>query len=345
MWDSLMSVLRYGGPFAIALSIPLLWYIWAPPAAIFSVIALLVLLIGAEIVTRRGGVPLAGLAPGRYRILPILYVLVQVGLVVWAVLSARSTDGWAMTALILSIGVTTGVFGVLAAHELIHGHNRGERATGLALLTAMTYRHFRVAHIFGHHRWAATEKDAATAKLGEGFYAFLLRTVTLQFVDAWRFEQQRTRAKGALANRVTRDVVAMALVYVVLVFVVGWRGAWFFAAQSAVAVIVLELFNYIAHYGLLRQWVNGQREPLSESHSWNSSNVMANLLIFNMGRHSSHHTHPAAAYQTLCHVARAPELPAGYAGSILLALVPPLWRAVMDPAVQTLHNRKDEAAA
>jgi alkane 1-monooxygenase len=50
-----------------------------------------------------------------------------------------------------------------------------------------------------------------------------------------------------------------------------------------------------------------------------------------MGRHSDHHRRPAAAYQALSEIGNAPELPLGYAGSILLALVPPLWRRVMDP--------------
>jgi alkane 1-monooxygenase len=342
--DSAMSVVRYGGPFLIALSIPVFWYLVAPAASILSVVMLLLLLIGAEAVSRRGAVPTAPPEPRIFRFLPILYVPLQLALIVWGVAMVGHADVWSFIALALSIGVTTGVFGVLAAHELVHGHNRIEHAFGLAMLSGMTYRHFRVAHIFGHHRWAATENDAATARLGEGFYAFLIRTVTFQFVDAWRFEQRRTRDMGPLANRVTRDVAAMALIYAVLFLLAGWRGALFFACQSAAGIIVLELFNYIAHYGLTRRTIGGRREPFSDRHSWNSSNVMANLLIFNMGRHSFHHTRPTASYQTLRHVETAPELPAGYAGSILLALAPPLWRAIMDPAVQRLHNLPDEAA-
>ena len=93
---------------------------------------------------------------------------------------------------------------------------------------------------------------------------------------------------------------------------------------------MLELFNYIAHYGLMRgRDARGRLLQLDDRHSWNSSNLLANTLIFNMGRHSSHHRKPAAPYQDL-RMQDAPELPLGYAGSILLALVPPLWRRVMD---------------
>ena len=52
-----------------------------------------------------------------------------------------------------------------------------------------------------------------------------------------------------------------------------------------------------------------------------------------MGRHSDHHRRPAAPFEQLRRLDAAPELPAGYAGSILLAFVPPLWRRVMDKRV------------
>jgi alkane 1-monooxygenase len=335
-----MSVLRYIGPFLFALSIPAFYYGIAPAAPFLTVALLLAALIGAEAVSPRGAVPFAAPDTPTFRFLPNLYVPVQLAIIGWAVAVAPHTSPAAFAAFALSVGVTTGVFGMLAAHELVHGHDRTEHALGLAMLTGMTYRHFRVAHIFGHHRWAATERDPATARLGEGFYAFLIRTVAGQFADAWRIESRRAAARGLprLQHRIARDIAAMAVVYIAIAALTGWRGAALFAAQSAVGIVVLELFNYIAHYGLARAPRDRGHEPFGDRHSWNSSNVLANTMIFNMGRHSYHHTRPAASYQSLAWVAQAPELPAGYAGSILLALVPPLWRRVMDPAVQRLHT-------
>ena len=334
-----MSVLRYIGPFLFALSIPA-FSMLAPAAPFLTVALLLATLIGAEAVSPRGAVPFAAPQTRVFRWLPNLYVPVQLGVIAWATAAAPDTTALGFAALALSVGVTTGVFGMLAAHELVHGHNKVEHALGLAMLTGMTYRHFRVAHIFGHHRWAATERDPATARLGEGFYAFLVRTVAGQFSDAWRIESSRIAARHLpfLRHRVLGDVSAMVVVYLALFALTGWRGPALFAAQSAVGIIVLELFNYIAHYGLARAARAKGHEPFNDRHSWNSSNVLANTMIFNMGRHSYHHTRPAASYQSLEWVAAAPELPAGYAGSILLALVPPLWRRVMDPAVQRLQT-------
>ncbi|MEI9996431.1 MAG: alkane 1-monooxygenase [Rhizomicrobium sp.] len=336
-----MGALRFSSPFLFALSIPALYYLAGPHAPILTVVALLFALIGAESISPRGDGPAVAPKARLFRLLPNLYVPLQLGVILWAAAVAGDGDGWSFAALAISVGVTTGVFGVLAAHELVHGHDRTERLVGLVMLTGMTYRHFRVAHIFGHHRHAATALDPASARLGESFYAFALRTVAGQFADAWSIERRRVAAKGGTLadNRIARDVAAMLAVYAALFVFAGWRGALLFAAQSAVGILVLELFNYIAHYGLCR----APGEPFGERHSWNSSNALANTLIFNMGRHSWHHARPASSYESLKWRPAAPELPAGYAGSILLALVPPLWRRVMDPAVQNLHTAQGSA--
>jgi len=336
-----MGALRFALPFAFALSIPLLRGAAGPAGPFLTVLALLAALIGAELVSIRGEGPPPSASPRLFRLLPNLYVPVQLAIIVWAVLDARAEGAVGFAALTLSVGVTAGVFGVLAAHELVHGHDRTERLLGLAMLTGMTYRHFRVAHVHGHHRFAATEHDAATARLGEGFYAFLVRTLASQFAQAWTFERQRVmRRKGTiLDNRVARDVAAMIVLYLAVWAVAGARAAAMFGAESAVAILVLELFNYIAHYGLMRRTTARGHEPFAAAHSWNSSNALANALIFNMGRHSWHHARPDAPYESLKWIASAPELPAGYAGSILLAMIPPLWRRVMDPAVRNLHTR------
>ncbi len=55
------------------------------------------------------------------------------------------------------------------------------------------------------------------------------------------------------------------------------------------------------------------------------------MLLYHLQRHSDHHANPTRRYQALRHVDEAPQLPTGYAGMIVLAWFPPLWRRVMDP--------------
>jgi alkane 1-monooxygenase len=328
----------YAGPFILLALIPAFFYAFGGAAPVASVVLLLAALIGAECLSQRGAVmPVRGHAFG-FRALVYLYIPLQWGVTLWAVIVAARAGVIAFLSLSLADGVMCGVFGMLAAHELIHSRSRSERIAGGIMLGAMSYRHFRIAHLHGHHRWAATPRDAATARLGESFYAFLPRTLAGQLLEACRFEHRRCGGR-LFANRIAHDAVVMPIVLAALMAVSGPGGVLFFILQSAVAVVVLEMFNYIAHYGLERERLpDGRWARLEERHSWNSSNVAANLLIFNMGRHASHHERPAATYETLEWVPSAPELPSGYAASILLALIPPLWRRVMDPKVRCYRS-------
>ena len=320
----------YGGPFLLLASIPAFFYGLGPAGPLATVGLLLLALIGAEFIAPRG--PVLGTAStANFRTLFYVYVPLQLVSVLWATRLATEVSALGFASLVLGVGITTGVFGMLAAHELVHSRSKGERVLGAVMLSGMLYRHFRIAHVHVHHRWAATPGDSATARLGEGFYAFLARTLPGQFLESWRFERQRCAERGFWKSRIVRDVAIVAASLIAVGVLWGAKGLLFFALQSFVAVTVLELFNYIAHYGLLRRELSpGRFEPLADRHSWNSSNVLVNLLIFNMGRHSYHHSRPSISYQQLQYVSGAPELPAGYAGSILLALAPPLWRRVMD---------------
>ena len=61
--------------------------------------------------------------------------------------------------------------------------------------------------------------------------------------------------------------------------------------------------------------------------------MCSNLFLYNLQRHSDHHANPMRRYQTLRSMPEAPQLPAGYAVLVLVSLVPPLWRRVMDRRV------------
>jgi alkane 1-monooxygenase len=91
------------------------------------------------------------------------------------------------------------------------------------------------------------------------------------------------------------------------------------------------------HYGMLRQKVGvGERqryERVDPSHSWNSNNIATNVLLYHLQRHSDHHANPTRRYQSLRDYEESPVLPTGYAGMIVLSIVPAVWRRVMDPRV------------
>jgi len=266
------------------------------------------------------------------RWIPRLYIVAQLGVTAWAAVQTASPRTSLLDALglTLSTGVVTGVSGFLAAHEMIHSRDRRERGLGLLFLASVFYMQFRVAHPYGHHRNAATPADPASAGLGETLYAFLARSVRGQVREAWSFEARRTRANRGINRLLAYFAIEAALLLTVAL--VSLRAAAFLVAVAVIAIALLESFNYVAHYGLTRRiGPDGRPEPLAPQHSWNSGRRMNNAALFNMGRHSDHHRHAARSYDRLEPCAGAAELPCGYAGAILLAIIPPLWRHVMDP--------------
>jgi alkane 1-monooxygenase len=279
------------------------------------------------------------------RSLPRIYIVLQFAVTIWAAVFVTRPGTGLLEAvgLAVSSGVTTGVFGFVAAHEMIHSRDEWDRALGLTLLGTVFYMHFRIAHVYGHHRRAATWEDPATARLGESLYAFLPRSIAGQVREAWTFELQRLRRAHrpaiSLGNRMIGYLVIEAGFLLLLLFL-GVRTFSFFVATAVVAIFLLESFNYVAHYGLRRSvTTQGRVEPLGPQHSWNSSRLINNAALFNMGRHSDHHRRTTRPYAQLEAISGAAQLPAGYAAALLTALVPPLWRRIMDPRVAVIGGR------
>ena len=251
------------------------------------------------------------------------------------------TFGWEIAGLTLSVGIIVGAVGINVAHELGHRLTRGEQFLAKVMLLPALYQHFFVEHNRGHHKNVATDQDPATARFGESVYAFWLRSVSGSWRSAWSLEQERLEKAGVSAwswqNEMIRFSVAQTL-WLTGVFVwLGWPGL---AAALAIAVIgflLLETINYIEHYGLRRRLLaSGRPEPVTPAHSWNSDHELGRIFLYELTRHSDHHFKATRKYQILRHIDESPQLPFGYPTSLLLALVPPLWFAVMNPKL--LHE-------
>jgi len=279
----------------------------------------------------------------RYRLITWAWLPAGICMNAWA-LFAASAPAWTLAQrveLAIGVGLMNGVAGIVYAHELVHQASRFERFLGEAMLMLVTYPHFRVEHVFGHHRYVATPRDPATARYGEHFYAFFVRSVLGQLRSAWHLEAERLRrldvAVFSTRNRLLVYTLALAALYAAIAWRFGGFGVAFFAGQSLVAFGSLELINYLEHYGLLRRETGpNQYETVRPYHSWNAAHRVSNWTLINLGRHSDHHAAASRRYQILRTFddGEAPQLPAGYPGMYLLALVPPLWFRVMNPRVR-----------
>ena len=309
---------------------------WFGPLLVFVAFPLLDIVVGMDASNPPDSV-LKWLEQDRYyRWCTYLFIPVQLGGLVFACWLWSSGDLSVFES--LGLAVTMGVVGGIAintAHELGHKRASMERWLSKVALAQTAYGHFFIEHNRGHHVRVATPEDPASSRLGESFWAFLPRTVIGSLRSAWGIERERLGRGGHSVWSWRNDILqAWAMTIVLfggLTAVFGWVVLPYLLIQ-ALGFILLEVVNYLEHYGLLRQKKeDGRYERCLPEHSWNSNNVASNVLLYHLQRHSDHHANPTRRYQALRHVEEAPQLPTGYAGMIVLAWFPPLWRRVMDP--------------
>ncbi|TPQ43613.1 alkane 1-monooxygenase [Burkholderia ubonensis] len=237
----------------------------------------------------------------------------------------------------LSLGAATGI-SINTAHELGHKTNRFERWLAKITLAPVAYGHFFVEHNRGHHVRVATAEDPASARFGESFWAFLPRTVAGSIRSAWRLEKARLERLGrspwTWRNEMLHAWAMTVVVWGIAIAMAGPVVIPFLVIQAAYGASLLEVVNYVEHYGLGRRKLpSGRYERCTPQHSWNSNHVVTNLFLYQLQRHADHHANPTRSYQALRHFDDSPQLPAGYATMILFAYVPPLWYRVMNPRV------------
>ena len=251
-----------------------------------------------------------------------------------------ATAGWPVIdkiGLALTLGFIGGI-GINTAHELGHKKESHERWLPKIALAQSFYGHFYIEHNRGHHVRVATPEDPASSRLGENLYRFWIRTVTGSLRSAWEIEAKRYRRKDTHPFHLGNDVLNAWLMTVVLWgALLIWLGVGilpYLVLQAIIGFSLLEIVNYLEHYGMLRQKTDsGRYERVLPLHSWNSNNIATNVLLYHLQRHSDHHANPTRRYQTLRDYKESPALPTGYSGMIVLALFPPLWRRVMDKRV------------
>jgi alkane 1-monooxygenase len=242
----------------------------------------------------------------------------------------------------LTVGTVAGV-GINTAHELGHKKEKSERWLSRIALAQTGYGHFYVEHNRGHHTRVATPEDPASSRLGESFWAFLPRTVVGSVRSAWELESKRLRHQGKPVWSLHNDVLnawAMSIVlFGALIVGFGVEIIPFLVIQAVFGFSLLEVVNYLEHYGLLRQQRDdGRYERCTPRHSWNSNHLASNLVLYQLERHSDHHAHPTRRYQTLRHFDESPQLPSGYGLMLGLAYIPPIWRRVMDKRVLAVYD-------
>jgi alkane 1-monooxygenase len=274
-----------------------------------------------------------------YRALPLVSVPVQLTMVASAtaafVTAPLSAAGRVL--LVLTTGVFSAMFAINIAHELIHRRQKLDQFLGGVLLSTVGFGTFKVVHLQVHHPYVGTPLDFATARRGQTIYSFWLQSFAGNFREAVRCERQRV-ARSGKPVWTSQIVLWWALTFLWLTIAVawwGWSGGLFFVMQGVLAIMYLDIINYLQHYGLTRQLLpDGRPEPIQDHHSWTQGRFLDDLILFNLPRHANHHSQPQLPFQLLTDSDQAPRYPFNYGIMTLAVLVPTLFRRIAHPCLE-----------
>ena len=249
--------------------------------------------------------------------------------------------------MISAMGLNCGIIGINVAHELGHRSTKFEILLAKFLLLSSLYLHFYIEHNRGHHKRVGTHDDPASARYGESLYAFLIRSIVLSYFSAWQLEVNRLNKQNQSPFSMNNQMIHFGVIQLVLLIAIfyffGWMVMGYFMIASFLGIALLESVNYIEHYGIGRRpREDGSFEKVMHCHSWNSNHVLGRLALFELSRHSDHHYKASKKYQLLNHHEESPQMPTGYPGMIILALIPPLWFKVMHPLLEKEMQRMPE---
>ena len=244
----------------------------------------------------------------------------------------------------IAYGLSCGVLGINAAHELGNRQTWYEQLMSKALLLTTLYMQFIIAHNRGHHQYVSTPLDPSSARYGESLYAFIVRSIFGSWRMAWQLERKKltTEKKPVWGwqNEMLRFVVIQLGFLGLLVVCFGLKIFVYYGVAALIGVLLLETVNYIEHYGLTRQAKGIRFERVMPCHSWNSNHPIGRLVLLELSRHSDHHFKANRKYQLLRHFDQSPQMPTGYPGMMLLALFPPLWFWVMHKRIFDVNQQQ-----
>ncbi len=251
----------------------------------------------------------------------------------WDVMAAQAHNPWHFYVAAFFITAAGGALvNVAIAHNLIHRTydlksvwvGRAGEAFGL-------FTYFSIRHPYGHHNLVGTREDPAWARRGENFYHFVVRSIVGQYKMTWDLEAERLRKIGkpvwSWHNAALQGWALEVLVVALFVWVAGWVGLLNILGIGLVTHVMLEFANYMEHYGLVRV----PSEPFQIRHAWNDNHRMSLWVVAGVPRHAHHHADAQVEHYELKPDPEAPRTIAGYVGTALISLVPPLWHKLMTP--------------
>ncbi len=232
---------------------------------------------------------------------------------------------------IITTGFIVGTISGPAAHELVHrSEDKISMLIGRWMLAFTCDSNFMIEHVYGHHVYVSTPKDPATAPRGRSIHKHIFLAIIGANKWGWILERDRLKKIGKPVfshhNRAIRGYLMSIVLMLAIYAMAGIAGVGFFLLVAFIGKSILEMVNFIEHYGLVRD----PEDRVDPKHSWNSNKKFGSWMTFNLNRHSHHHEDGSVPYYKLKSYDEAPMMYHGYITCMTIALLlPPVWNKIM----------------
>lgn len=276
----------------------------------------------------------------------VLYLHVPLMFVLYAAYCWRLMQGFHeaniyMTVLAYAGSVISATFlgaapNVPISHELYHQRSLLGKFLGFtgSLFWGNPMR--LLPHNYGHHpNVGIWYLDSDTAYRGESVYTFVFRATWMSFKEGFKLEKEYQNKKGrslfSPTSKLTRAILLLALLIGGFYYFTGWLGAALCTLSLALAKLLVEVFNYTQHYGLIR--VEGQ--SIQPHHSWEHRHTFSRIVGLEITTHNEHHQDAYVPYYALRPSPIDNRMPSLLI-CFLLTFFPPLWYRFVKPRLKKM---------
>jgi len=283
----------------------------------------------------------------RFKVPLYLAIITDWMLYIWIIKKLLTGNNTIMCNIGLFINLTVAeAVCINLSHELNHKTSLLSKFTGVTALIKNLNSHFIIDHNYYHHVWVSTPTDTATSKLNQSIFSFIYGSMIGSYCHSWELENKRCLetygSKYNIHNFMIYSTLACVLFPFTGYYFYGIKGMILQIAVGLISSAILEIINYIEHYGLKRRFISplGKYENVTIHHSWNAPFRVSNYLLLKLQRHSDHHENALKPYQVLASYSESPCLPQGYAVCLIIAVIPSIWFEVMNPLVELAAKKE-----
>jgi alkane 1-monooxygenase len=246
-----------------------------------------------------------------------------------------------------SLSVITGAIGITVAHELHHrytinilkknhtinilkkNHNKNiinyvqlyfDLMLSEICLGMVSYNHFNIFHSKIHHRYVATVLDTSYVSIDTNTYYHMIYSYIKTYHRCLYIDSNGNNIKSWIPNKL---MMIYTILYIMIPYMIykylGNDTLYVYIIQSVLSIGYFENINMIQHFGLTRLL----NETVTELHSWNSYHWLTNYYLFQLPRHSDHHTNSTIKYPYLKTNKNTYTLPYNYQIMMIYSLISP----------------------